>query len=375
MNPPRNRRSFLASSAAGALIVRPEIAFGSQANSALTVGLVGCGNRGTYVSGIFAKNEYARIAAICDIYDDKLAAASQKYSGAKQYKKIEELAASDVDAMLIATPIAFHPDHFEVAVKAKKHIYMEKAAGVDSKGCLKVKRVAQSADKSKRISMGFQQRYGKDYQEAYRRVTSGEFGAVKMVRAAWVGGGPPIKENVPASEEKIRNWFFYRDMSGDIITEQDCHNMDVVHWFMGKTPMKVSGYGTQAIRKKGDIMDSLACTFQFADGTVFNYAANQFANAMQGYSDVSETFICERGVVRTSRQGITYWKERGQPPEEVATKYDITEDAVNQFIEGARKGQIENAALWGAESTLISVMAKEAIYSGREMTWEKVSKG
>ena len=362
-----DRRQFIAS---GLTIVAPHIAFGSQANSALTVGLVGAGNRGMYVSGIFAKNEYARVAAVCDIYDDKLEAATKKYTGAKTFKKAEELMASDVDAVLIATPIVYHPDHFEMAVKAKKHIYMEKAAGIDAKGCLRVKAAALRADKTKRISMGFQQRYGKDYQAAHARIKSGEFGAIKMVRAAWLGGGPAFKEGHAASEEKIRNWFFYRDMSGDIITEQDCHNMDVVHWFLDKMPVKVSGYGTQAIRKKGDIMDSLSCTFQYADGTVFSYSAHQFG-APSIYSDVSETFMCEGGTVRTSRQGITYWKERGKAPEEVATKYDITQDAVNQFIDGARTGKMENAAIWGSESTLMAVMAKDAIYSGREATWDK----
>jgi myo-inositol 2-dehydrogenase/D-chiro-inositol 1-dehydrogenase len=365
----KDRRQFLAASA----IVSARTALGSQANSALSVGLVGCGNRGMYVSGIFAKNEFARIAAICDIYDDKLKAATEKYSGAKQYKKAEELCESDVDAVLIATPIIYHPDHFEMAVKAKKHIYMEKAAGVDAKGCLRVKAAAQRADKSKRISMGFQQRYGKDYQAARQRILSGEFGAIKMIRAAWLGGGPAYKEGHAASEDKIRNWFFYREMSGDIIIEQDCHNFDVIHWFMGKTPAKATGHGTQAIRKKGDIMDSLSVSFQFADGLVCSYSANQFGGPM-AFQDVSETFMCEKGTVRTSRQGITYWTDRTKPPEEVPTKYDITQDAVNQFIEGARKGEIENAALWGADSTLMAVMARDAIYNGREMTWDKVSK-
>jgi predicted dehydrogenase len=369
------RRAFLTTGlTAGSAILSAKTALGSQANSALNVGLIGCGNRGMYVSGIFARNEFARIGAICDIYDDKITAAQAKYSGAKAYKKAEELANSEVDAVLIATPIVLHPEHFEIAVKAKKHIYMEKAAGVDAKGCLRVKAAAQRADKTKRISMGFQQRYGKDYQTAYARIKAGEFGAVKMIRAAWLGGGPPIKDGHAAGEEKIRNWFFYRDMSGDIIVEQDCHNFDVIHWFMGKTPVKAAGHGTQAIRKKGDIMDSLGVTFQFADGLVFSYSAHQFGNPSV-FSDVGETFMCEKGTVRTSRQGITIWKERGKAPEEIPTKYDITQDAVNQFIEGSRKGEIENAALWGADSTLMAVMAREAIYKGREMTWDQTLKG
>ena len=55
---------------------------------------------------------------------------------------------------------------------------------------------------------------------------------------------------------------------------------------------------------------------------------------------------------------------------ETPTSYDITEDAVNQFVEGARTGKIENAAPWAVESTLTAIMAREAIYKGKEMTWK-----
>lgn len=67
-----SRRAFLSAGAAGALIVKPQTVRGAQANSALTVGLIGAGRRGVAISGIFARNEFARIAAICDIYDDQL---------------------------------------------------------------------------------------------------------------------------------------------------------------------------------------------------------------------------------------------------------------------------------------------------------------
>ena len=43
--------------------------------------------------------------------------------------------ASDVDAVYIATPPYLHPQHFEAAVKSRKHIFMEKPAGVDPAGC------------------------------------------------------------------------------------------------------------------------------------------------------------------------------------------------------------------------------------------------
>ena len=372
MNHSTTRRDLLTAGATGLLILKPELVRGAQANSALSVGLIGCGRRGMAISTrFFATNEFAKMTALCDIYDDQLAAASQKFSGAKTFKNYHDLLASDVDAVYIATPPYLHPEHFEAAVKARKHIFMEKPAGVDPAGCRRVVAAAKQADKAKRITVDYQQRYGKDYRRAYEIVSSGELGGIKMVRASWLGGGLPVREGVPASEEKIRNWLFYRELSGDIIVEQNCHNLDVVNWFMGTHPARACGYGGREVRTDiGNIMDNLAANFHFASGVVFSYSANQFSTG--GFSDVSETFICERGAITTSRKGFKVYRSKDAPPEEVVTQGDITKDAVDQFIEGARTGKIENAAFTAAESTLTAIMAREAIYSGREMTWQQL---
>jgi predicted dehydrogenase len=370
-----NRREFVAGGTAGAaglLVLSPGSALGAQANSAISLGLIGCGGRGMYVSGLFAKNEFVKVTAVCDIYDDKIKDATGKYSGAKAYKAYQDLLASDVDAVLIATPAFLHPEHFEAAVKARKHIFLEKPAAVDAAGCRRVLEAAKKADPNKRISVDFQQRYGKDYRKAHQVVKSGELGAIKMVRAAWIGGGPAIKTGHPASEEKIRNWFFYRELSGDILIEQDCHNIDVVNWFLGKHPVRVTGYGSRQTRMYGNIYDNLSCSFQFDDGLICSYSANQFGRP-QVFQDVSETFMCEKGSVNVSRRGYTIWREKGAP-ETAETKYDITADGVTEFVEGIRTGKMENAAFHAAESTLTAVMALQACVQGREMTWEDVWK-
>ncbi len=375
MNLNKNRRDFMkgASAAAGFLVLDPALVRGSQANSALTIGLLGVGRRGTYVAGLFAKNEMARVTTICDIYDDQLEAGLKVFQGAKTFKNYKELLASDVDAVLIATPPYLHPEHFEAAVAARKHIFMEKPAGVDVAGCKRVIAAAKKADKTKRISVDYQQRYGKDYRAAFDIVKSGKLGGIRQVRAAWLAGGLPVRTGHAAGEEKVRNWLFYREHSGDIIVEQNCHNIDVVNWFMNGHPLKVSGFGGRAVRKDiGNILDNLGVTYTYPDGTVFSYSANQFSAG--GFQDISETFMCEKGSVNTSRAGYKLWDkpQKTAAPTVVETKGDITAEGVNLFIEGARTGQLENAAFTAAESTMTAIMGREAIYTGREVSWESL---
>ena len=85
-----------------------------------------------------------------------------------------------------------------------------------------------------------------------RRTTASN--RVSSARSAWYGqrGSAAdflLRSGHPANEEKVRNWLYYREHSGDIIVEQNCHNLDVVNWFTGTHPTKVSGYGARAVRK------------------------------------------------------------------------------------------------------------------------------
>ena len=216
---------------------------------------------------------------------------------------------------------------------------------------------------------------------------SGQIGKVLMVRAAWMAGAIPYRQGVTPAEEKMRNWLFYRETSGDIIVEQDCHNIDVVNWFMGAHPVKVTGYGGRWTYKVGDIMDYLACTFRFANGVVFAFSANQFST--RGFREIGETFIGEKGAVFTSRQGYRHYDKivdenlptrgyvipsKADLPTEVNVDYDITDDAVNEFVDGVRNGVVENAAFSAVEAMYTAIMARHAIYTGREVTWEQVQK-
>src|SRR5450759_838396 len=100
-----SRRSLLA----GAALLPSLSARASSANSTLRLGIIGTGGRGVLVGGYFAANERVRIAALCDLYEDRIEAARAAMPAARDarvYKDYRELlGAPGIDAVLIATPV------------------------------------------------------------------------------------------------------------------------------------------------------------------------------------------------------------------------------------------------------------------------------
>lgn len=139
------------------------------------------------------------------------------------------------------------PDQFE---RAKKHIFLEKPIGVDVEGCKRAIKAAKPAYKPKTITVGFQQRSAPQYLERYKRIQKGDLGELATARASWIVHNPFTRKAYPdPAVERVRNWFCYRALSSDIIVEQDCHNLDVLHWFLGGVPLRAVGNGSKRIRK------------------------------------------------------------------------------------------------------------------------------
>src|SRR5262245_402478 len=116
-----SRRNLVKSAA----LVSLQAVRGTAQNSAIKIGLIGAGSRGTNDARILAKNPQARIVALCDVVDSQVENAKAKIpaTDARSFKNYKDLLASDVDAVVIATPVFLHPEHFEAAVKSGKHIY------------------------------------------------------------------------------------------------------------------------------------------------------------------------------------------------------------------------------------------------------------
>jgi predicted dehydrogenase len=364
-------RRALFTGAATFTIVKPHAVRGSQANSKISVGLIGSGHRGTYDATIVHADPRAQVTALCDRFDDRIEMAKSKLQleSPKTFSDYQKLLAdSSIDAVIIATPPFEHPPMLEAAIDAKKHVYCEKPMGVDVAGCQRVIRAGRRADKSKCVSVGFQQRYGPVYLEAYKRIQEGQIGQLATARGFWIANDPFKRMPYPDPKvEKLRNWFCYKDYSGDFIVEQDCHNFDVLHWFLGGLPVRATGYGGTKVRTTMEIMDHLTLSFEWPNGIHVNFEANQLTPP--GFQRIGEEFTGTLGTIETSRSRMVHHKGP-KDSETMASKRDITYDGIEQFLERIATNNPENVAERSALSTMIAILGRTAIYTGKEQTWK-----
>jgi len=308
----------------------------SAANSAVRIGLIGAGGRGSLDVGHLVEHTQARLAAVCDVVPAQIEKLRARLPAKewKAYSDYRELLASDVDAVLIATPVYLHPEHLEAAIAAKKHVYIEKPAGADVEGCKRVLRAGAAAGDSLNITFGFQQRYGPGYRKAYELVKSGGIGTLRMAHSHWLKGTGESRNTAPAPkpktpEEKLRQWKLWRETFGDFIVETYCHGVDVLNWFMDGPPVKASASGAQIAVRRGDQRDHCSATFTYGSGTQATLTGTQ--SAPMFFRDVHETFFGADAVVETARE---FWRliRSSKDAREEKEPRDITIDALREFV-------------------------------------------
>jgi predicted dehydrogenase len=287
-----SRRDFIKKSsllvAGGAVAGQLNIAqaahsFGSDT---IKIGLIGCGGRGRGAA-VQAMNTTGRVelVAMADAFGDQLQSAyrsvksehgdkvdvpeERRFVGFDAYKRVLE---TDADLVILATPPGFRPLHFEAAVNAGKHVFMEKPVAVDAPG---VQRVLATAAESKRknlaVGVGLQRRHEEAYKETIARLQDGIIGDIILTRVYWNGDGVWVRPRIDRYTEmeyQMRNWYYFNWLCGDHITEQHIHNLDVINWLKNGYPVEANGQGGRQVRKgkdHGQIYDHHFVEFTYAD--------------------------------------------------------------------------------------------------------------
>ncbi len=382
------RRNFLKAATGGMLILKPETVFGSQANSTVEVGLVGCGGRGNWIAPFFPEYGGARVVAVADVRRDNLNATREKlkveagraYHGHDAYK---ELANSKLDAVVIETPTYFHPMQAAAAVDAGKHVYSAKPIAVDvptSKEFLASGKKAQGKGLS--FWVDFQSRARPVFEEAVTRIQRGDIGKVALAQILYYAGRPWRDRSTPGmdpGEKRIVNWFGDRVLSGDIIVEQNIHVIDMANWYLGGHPLKANGTGGRTSwagtpNDTGDAWDHFAINYWYPNDVHASFSSNQLTGT---FSDLCVRCFGIHGSADTHYGGLVRINSDRKEKAWVGAEKDDTFKGgcvtnVQRFCEAVRTGKPINNAAVAVESNLTGVLGRMAAYQQRTVTWEEM---
>ncbi len=363
----------------------------------LKAGLVGCGGRGSGAAHNFlSAGPNLKVTALGDVLQDRLDETRTKLAENKNnqvadencfigFDAFEKVIASDVDVIILATPPVFRPGHLETAIKAGKHVFMEKPVAVDPVGARSIMATGEKAKvKGLNVVAGTQRRHQRKYLQTYEQVANGAIGDIVSANVYWNGGKLWHKNFQPGwsdMEWMIRNWVNWVWLSGDHIVEQHVHNIDVVNWFTGKHPLKAVGFGSRQRRITGDQYDNFSVDFIYDDSIHVHSMCRQINDCA---NSVSETIRGTKGYTATASNyarifnpdGTTNWEFQGVPDEEgEPTQNDKVGPYVQEHIDlvtAIRTGTPINEAENVAVSTLSAIMGRISAYTGKMVTWEEM---
>lgn len=386
--PHANRRDFLktttASAAGISLAGSLSIARTAHANSTdtLKLALIGCGDRGRgAVNNCLRSCKNIKLIAVADAFADSANNSLgflKKHFGERidvtpdrvfvGFDAYEKAIAADPDIVILATPPGFRPIHYAAAIKAGKHVFMEKPCCVDAPGFRSLMESNKLADeKNLKVVVGLQRRYDTSYIAGIKKIHDGEIGNLVLLRALWNGGGIWFRERKPGQTEmeyQLRNWYHFVWTCGDNICEQHVHNLDVCCWAKNDYPIEANGMGACVQRYKnrdpkkgmGQIFDEHFVEYTFKDGTKLysqcRHIPNTFSNVSEEAFGTKATTNCRSGA------------SKGNP-------YELEHIAL---INAIRNDEKLNNGWYGAKSSFTAVLGRMATYSGKVVKWSDAEK-
>src|SRR5436190_9309226 len=393
------RRSFLSNTSKGlagaaALSALPieRFAHAASPGDTLKIALVGMGGRGSGAANqALSTGESVKLVAVADVHKDQMDGSLRNLKNKHQHKvEVPEdarflgfdaykQAIALADVVTLATPPGFRPMQFEEAVRQGKHVFTEKPVAVDGTGVRRFLAAAEEPkNKNLKLGVGLQRHHHPGHIECIKRLQDGAIGDIVATRAYWNGNTPWVKKRAELEaqygrkltemEYQLRNWYYFVWLCGDHICEQHIHNLDMVNWLKNGHPTKARGNGGCETRKGqdyGEIFDHHVVEFTYDDGSV---CFSQCRHQLGCWNEVGQQAIGTKGKSDFERNVITGngdpWRFSGQAKDPYQQEHDDLFDAI-------RNDKPYNEAVYGAHSTLTSILGRMSTYTGKEVTWEQ----
>ncbi|GAB3905851.1 Gfo/Idh/MocA family protein [Mucilaginibacter boryungensis] len=392
------RRTFVKSAGilTGGLVLNQFKTLAADSAGIFKIGVIGCGDRGKGVMHVI--NQFPdkfQITAICDVLDFRLKEAQKVSTGApyKSYTDYRQLLDDkSIDIVLIAVPLNMHYPIAVDALKADKHLYLEKTMTFTISQALDLVKLAKSRPKQI-IQVGHQYRYSPLYYRVKEMISKGYLGKISQIDCRWDRNGNWRRPVPDPSLERAINWRMYKEYSGGLVAELLSHQIDFINWAFDTHPTEFQAMGGIDIFKDGrETYDNVQLMLRYPEqGMIGNFGAT-CGNAHDGYlfkikgTKGTVSLLTDRGVFYPEKEllkekglvdgvtgatRITWNKEGGTPILAEPTK-DGTWYALKSFYEKIASQTLPDSNVFTGAKTALSVhSANQALYSREIVYWKK----
>ena len=389
------RRDFLKNGAATAAILGGMSLARSahaQGSDAIRVGMIGCGSRcGGAASQILQAGPDVKLAAMTDVFRDRMenkrswfaenapeqfaVTDETSFSGLDGYKGVIESS----DVVLIACASKFHPYYAREALKAGKHVFVEKPHAIDPPGCAALREAATIAEeKGLSLVSGLQSRFETRYQRTIEQIHNGIIGDVINMQVMFLRGPyqtevRPSGRKMTETEYQFWNWYHFRWLSGDDVPQSLVHNMDRVAWILHeKMPDWCFGIGGRSSsfgEIYGDMFDHHTVIYEYKNGPMVCAMCQTrdgcYANSGDIVRGAKGTCWLDYGSIR-DLSGKEIWKfsEPNNNP---------YLDEQKALVQSVRDGKPINSGYHMVNSVLSTIVGQFAVFSGTAVSWDQVA--
>jgi predicted dehydrogenase len=414
--PARTRREFLKTvgAAGAATLMAPrglDAATGRRslgANDRIRIGIIGCGSRGigTEMASVreHAAAENLEVVAVYDPWrpaSEEAAGKAREWFGtsARQCRSCDELLdLAEVDAVFIASPDHWHAAQLEAAVKAGKHVYVEKPMANEIGELNRAYKAAKASGVV--IQVGTQLRSTPMAMGCRELLKSGTLGRISRIEQVRNGDKPYwyeyLKPDVRAVDldwkaftkgrtKKLfdpilySGWYGYWEFSQGPVPQWGVHFLDLVHFIAGlgmpEACVCLGGVYTWKDEHHFTAPDQVQALWHYADGVMISYSTN-FGNSAGNLT----RFGGDKGLLRLDWSNATYTAEgginrdgsiRGENKVEPIAQ---TDHWVNWY-RCMRNGETPNAPLdAGYQHAVASIMATMSYETGRRARFDAVKR-
>ena len=211
------------------------------------VGVIGCGYWGPKLARNLHDLPGARLEWVCDLAESRLEPVKQMYPEVHATRDYHELLASDVDAVVVATPVSTHHRLALEALRAGKHVLVEKPLAGSVREAEEI--VEESERRGRVVMVGHTFVYNPAVEAVQQIIASGELGEIYYINGTRVNLG-----------------LFQPDIN--VLWDLGPHDVSILRFLLQSEPVAVSARGGVYVQRSKGIHDVVYMTLQFPDGVL-----------------------------------------------------------------------------------------------------------